>query len=702
MTTFSHWHKTLILLDHGQHMLRSSKQETDFDILQKGRVSGLLPLAPVTKSMWTCSVEASLEYCRVLWDIFPHGKLIRLMVSDTSVKSLNTWSTAEQNSTQLLENLAAVGAPVKIKSTSAGSDIIDGLQQAVRALCEPTQIQHSTRTSVTEAARHVTNNGRIVCVTSLKNETHVRQLSERLLEVINEQNRQAATTDDLMPIDSVEVCVIHQTPVGEESNILGRPKRQLSDNTSLEVQVSQSGLFVAAKLIRVAQVQFSLSSTTVTGIPMKEEQNASSSANYDVELLHSSKAHDELIRSGNVDGLMTSSKDAICSETVTLKWCTPKSSSAELHYCNGSYRVTPVDVNGRPSLCLTNFLLNGRAVMLEQPRKSGGRVMSHMLASHGGEIYIHVLNIARSILEDPPSISEGAGGRVTDYRIPEFGDFLKDHRLAPSVEYDENDEVPYERAKRVIERSSRFWPMTTGESIVCCLREQVDPLPSVMVKDQLDEEDVRECERVILRLVTMETKNEQLPNITTGTRGKGPKREEQYRAMWLEMETLIRAYADTSPRHQLIMDCLLRCKKPDTDTKHIKEDPSTPVIKTESSDSSNTPDHRSSSDSKSERSIKDEGPVTKKFKPGINSFGSSFGKPGISVWDMWQNKMKALNSSRHPEFDGRLESKGAQAELYQCMKEKSESESSLSKSNNLTYTQKATVAYSLLNKDVKK
>lgn len=37
--------------------------------------------------------------------------------------------------------------------------------------------------------------------------------------------------------------------------------------------------------------------------------------------------------------------------------------------------------------------------------------------SHGGEIFLHVLSSSRSILEDPPSISEGCGGRVTDYRI---------------------------------------------------------------------------------------------------------------------------------------------------------------------------------------------------------------------------------------------------------------------------------------------
>ena len=32
---------------------------------------------------------------------------------------------------------------------------------------------------------------------------------------------------------------------------------------------------------------------------------------------------------------------------------------SELQQCQGAYRITPVDVNSRPSSCLTNFLLNG-------------------------------------------------------------------------------------------------------------------------------------------------------------------------------------------------------------------------------------------------------------------------------------------------------------------------------------------------------
>lgn len=55
--------------------------------------------------------------------------------------------------------------------------------------------------------------------------------------------------------------------------------------------------------------------------------------------------------------------------------------------------------------------------MLEVSRRGGAKALSHLLAARAGQIYMHSLTIGRSPLEDPPSISEGAGGRVTDYRI---------------------------------------------------------------------------------------------------------------------------------------------------------------------------------------------------------------------------------------------------------------------------------------------
>lgn len=50
------------------------------------------------------------------------------------------------------------------------------------------------------------------------------------------------------------------------------------------------------KLSHLILSHYDLASTTVTGIPMKEEQNASSSANYDVEIFHASAAHTAILK----------------------------------------------------------------------------------------------------------------------------------------------------------------------------------------------------------------------------------------------------------------------------------------------------------------------------------------------------------------------------------------------------------------------
>ena len=140
---------------------------------------------------------------------------------------------------------------------------------------------------------------------------------------------------------------------------------------------------------------YELASTTVTGIPMKEEQNASSSANYDVELFHKASAHWRLLsdyhdregegsnklKNEDLSAMMPQTqKEGFRYNTITLKWCTPRGSSADLHPCTALARVTPTDVNSRPSSCLTNFLLSGRSVMLEMPRRSGTKILSHMVS----------------------------------------------------------------------------------------------------------------------------------------------------------------------------------------------------------------------------------------------------------------------------------------------------------------------------------
>ncbi|KAL4225921.1 hypothetical protein ACF0H5_013909 [Mactra antiquata] len=487
----------------------------------------------------------------------------------------------------------------------------------------------------------------------------------------------------LLPITYCELVILHVYPVEDTCTVTEKTKHEISPLLMCEVIITESGKKQYDRMLQMAYVHYNLASTTVTGIPMKEEQNASSSANYDVELLHPVEAHEEMLKSGTVEGLMIPSKEGIPINTITLKWCTPKSSVQDLPACTGAYRITPVDVNSRPSSCLTNFLLSGRAVMLEQPRKSGFKVISHMLTSHGGEIFIHCIPTGRSIVEDPPSISEGPGGRVTDYRIPDFREFMKENRLAPAspAVAELANQLPIQRALQHVERTSRCWPMVINETIIFNMASHIDPLPTLLVKERLTDDELLDCKKAIYHIVGMESRNEPLPINNAGIRGKGSKRDQQYSQMWSELEGLVQAHSTTSENHQKILDCLLECKKPSDDRRKseklsIKEERSEAESAWKDLDKYQKMTEHEKKEFNKIETTDDSGPPNKRLRhsytePLVKTSGKQ------NLLSMWTNRMKSVHSKRHTEFIGRQENIGTIAELYKHLFEEEENEASV-------------------------
>lgn len=684
---FSVSHKTVFVVDHCPYMAESSRQQVECDVLTKSRAQGVIPLAPVSKSLWTCAVECSMEYCRILYDIYPRDKLVNYIVSDSEFHILNSWRREDQSTHELMSALAAVGPPNPREDPECCS-ILHGLVSAVESLCKITELQHEKRTALMDTAERVANRGRIICLTNAKSDTHVRMLEDCIQETILEQNKLAAGSDRLMAIQQCDLVLVHIYPQGEDTLVSDRPKKEISPLLTSEVHSVRAGRHLATKLNILVQQHFDLASTTITNIPMKEEQHANTSANYDVELLHHRDAHLEFFKSGDLHMAGTSTRENGLKETITLKWCTPRTNNIELHYCTGAYRISPTDVNSRPSSCLTNFLLNGRSVLLEQPRKSGSKVISHMLSSHGGEIFLHVLNSNRSTLEDPPSISEGCGGRVTDYRITDFGEFMRENRLTPVSEsaHDPSGKLPVERAKAQLERHTRYWPMIISQTTIFNMQAVV-PLANLIVKETLSEEDVLTCQKTVYNLVDMERKNDPLPISTVGSRGKGPKRDEQYRIMWNELETLVKTHAGDTDRHQRVLDCIIACRsKPPEEEERKKrgrkreerED------RTEKNGSKDT-DDKSWQDSERLKGLLDkdeqesevikdspDSPEPLNKKPRLSTEEvqpPERAKGPVSLLTMWTNRITAANSRKHQEFVGRVSSVNNKFELYQQLKD---------------------------------
>uniref|UniRef100_A0A8C2N7F0 Integrator complex subunit 13 n=1 Tax=Capra hircus TaxID=9925 RepID=A0A8C2N7F0_CAPHI len=575
MKIFSESHKTVFVVDHCPYMAESCRQHVEFDMLVKNRTQGIIPLAPISKSLWTCSVESSMEYCRIMYDIFPFKKLVNFIVSDSGAHVLNSWTQEDQNLQELMAALAAVGPP-NPRADPECCSILHGLVAAVETLCKITEYQHEARTLLMENAERVGNRGRIICITNAKSDSHVRMLEDCVQETIHEHNKLAANSDHLMQIQKCELVLIHTYPVGEDSLVSDRTKKEVSRGHG------------------------------------RREQHANTSANYDVELLHHKDAHVDFLKSGD-NHLSGSSREGSFKETITLKWCTPRTNNIELHYCTGAYRISPVDVNSRPSSCLTNFLLN-------DPR----------------------------------------------YKI------------------DGSLEIPLERAKDQLEKHTRYWPMIISQTTIFNMQAVV-PLASVIVKESLTEEDVLNCQKTIYNLVDMERKNDPLTLFLHLYF-----RDEQYRIMWNELETLVRAHINNSEKHQRVLECLMACrsKPPEEEERkkrgrkrEDKEDKSEKAVKDYEQEKSWQDSERlkgilerGKEELAEAEIIKDspDSPEPPNKKPLVEMDETppvEKSKGPVSLLSLWSNRINTANSRKHQEFAGRLNSVNNRAELYQHLKE---------------------------------
>uniref|UniRef100_A0A8D9EME3 Protein asunder n=1 Tax=Cacopsylla melanoneura TaxID=428564 RepID=A0A8D9EME3_9HEMI len=670
-------HKTIFVLDHSPYFGISSDYPIELDPTDKSRGPGFIPIAPIFKSLWTSTIEAVFEYCRIVWDLFPDRKLIRVILSDVQAQSLNSWSQEEQNLVHCMYSLTSIGSHPPRQN--ADCSMMYGLCSALEAMCEPSALQseklkqdpgtptkHNTSSGsgTGESTSKILNRCRIVAVTSVVEPGGVDKLKSHFHSELQRINKIAATSEHMFPIATCHLVIINVFPCSSKHAptlySMQHAETPVSALLSTELHCVKAGPELSNKLSHLIQLHYDLASTTVTGIPMKEEQNANSSANYDVEIFHPSEVHAALLK-GNLADLATirAPKPGQSYDTITLRWCTPRSSLAEMHAVTCMHRITPVEVNSRPSSCLIHFLLNGRSVNLELVRRVGGKVISHILTSHGGDIFMHTLATGRSILEDPPSISEGYGGRVTDYRITDFGILMRSNKLMSARRVSSADKLN-EKMKTKVERQTMYWPLTISATYIYNNKQLFEPLLTLVQKEEISDAALIQCNQCVYNLVALEAKHEPLLPSNPGTRGKGPKRDEQYRQMWSELEHVVRIN-NRSENHAKLLQTLLDFKNKSPanmiadESKHTKIELNQALRELDIIKDMNS----SSSPGSLERaSVIRPTPPTASTDSPLSPPLSSRGKPaarGRSLLDICVNRSKAsLHRSKRADFYGRL------------------------------------------------
>lgn len=505
--------KTVFLLDRNEYFTRvSSSYVLDSDIVkddskQTNITAKFPPIPPLDRSMWTCTVEAVVGYSRLVWDLFsPEDHLVSVLslLPKNNFEQVCSWASEDQNLTQfmakiakntyihqLLPNEKLVKACDMSKlppdAVTANLDtILNGLGKALDQLSRLSEKQLERLSesntisepyissppgprspNASESGDSIENQCRIILITTLANGDQVKKIATKFKALLNDQNSTIAeispshdNESKRCPIDKCELVIINTYALEGDFRAFDLGEFNIHEhNLSIKAFSVKSGKYIAGLLNNLCLEHYNLKSTTIMGIPMKEEQSAGTSCQYNVEIVHSAFVHDEIADLNNVDRI---DRNGFICDTFKLHWCSPRTQALELQHCVATSRLTAVDVNSRPSQCLTNFLLNGRTVMLEIFKSKSSRQTTHFLAAHNGILFIHTLPSSnhKQSCDDSPSISEATGSKVTDYRLTEFVEFMKSNTLVFKPSKKELDKKYLDKVLEDLKCQTAFWPLT--------------------------------------------------------------------------------------------------------------------------------------------------------------------------------------------------------------------------------------------------
>jgi hypothetical protein len=190
----------------------------------------------------------------------------------------------------------------------------------------------------------------------------------------------------------------------------------------------------------------------------------------------------------------------------------------------------------------------------------------------------------------------------------------------------------------------------------------------------MTEEDLTECRQVIYNLIQMENRSEPLPvpvQLSSTGKSKLPKKEEQYRIMFAELEHFLSCHTHTE-RHIKVLDCLLEVRnKPPSDKKALLMKAK---LEEESARKSSTAEFNASKDGVMRSTTESPmSPTTTKPPASSKLITGKARKPmfgdGKSLLEIVTTGTQRENSLKHVPFHG-MRNLGEQAKLYLNLEQK--------------------------------
>lgn len=94
-----------------------------------------------------------------------------------------------------MNGTAILGVPTKTPEPGEDYSVIHGLRVAIETLNECSEIQHEKRTSLNDNISKLINRGRVICITSARDNNNMKSLENIFLNELATENKNALSSD---------------------------------------------------------------------------------------------------------------------------------------------------------------------------------------------------------------------------------------------------------------------------------------------------------------------------------------------------------------------------------------------------------------------------------------------------------------------------------------------------------------------------
>uniref|UniRef100_A0A8R1HXN1 Protein asunder n=1 Tax=Caenorhabditis japonica TaxID=281687 RepID=A0A8R1HXN1_CAEJA len=594
--------KTVFMLDRSAKFVDKCNEKFDITVREGPKQKKLF----ADKTIWTWCLEGVFEMHRILTDVYPRsGVQMRFAVADFMGKMLDTeWKDSFLTREELAKLIEAVTRP---SATNTDITPIGGLTMAIEALAVETPKQkefnyeakynEEKRTALNsevmrvdrelkslEPLPEIENNGNLVIYTRLNTEEDMIKLQQEVVTLITSRNKIANSPSNktFCPITSLRLFIVNFYATGEKCSVKTHALEEHPHLPLLKIWViSRKATDMQDAIHSLLVDAFDLASTTVTKIPMKEDNRGSS--NYDVELFHPSRVHGMLKEQKLI---ATTSKNAnadsgVTYDTMRLAWTTaPKTKWSLFPHHGDSVPCTTVQAYSRPSACLTQFVRDGRCVMLDLERTTTlgmnmpDKLVSHLLIANRGRIFIQEIDFMQKGYADEKFIGELFEPDFVPYPEEKINlaqlkhmysqmelKLIAKNRLNDDLTLDEQEKwngLKHANIEKRFIQISRNIPMKAKDTFIFndAVRSHLEPLITTITQTTLTEADFEKCRVFIMKLLQMRTGREFIISANTKideclvTNLEDP--DEQMRVALVELAKHLMKYVKFSEMHEKV------------------------------------------------------------------------------------------------------------------------------------------------------